>query len=75
MVTYVFENVSAALVALLVLLSKPVFPAGDVLNVTQNRLCEKTFARQAGLGVANFSSVTSRDELDTTAWRMVFRLS
>jgi len=71
-VTYEFENVPAESVDLLVSLNTPVFPAGRVLRVTQNRLQEKMFARQAGLGVADFSGVSTRADLDVAAQQVGF---
>ncbi len=71
-ITYEFENVAAESVETLVSLGKPVFPTGDVLKVTQNRLHEKTFVRQAGLEVADFLAVTSRIDLDTAAEQIGF---
>lgn len=62
-VTFEFENVPSATVAALDALV-PVRPAGPVLHVTQHRLREKTFLRDAGLPVAPFRVVHSLKDLD-----------
>lgn len=63
-VTYEFENVPSESVELIVGHGKPVFPAASVLNVTQNRVREKTFVRQLGLNVADFWGVQDRADLE-----------
>lgn len=63
-ITYEFENVPAGSVNLLRELGKPVFPGGEVLRVSQSRLAEKTFVRQAGLNVVDFLGVTGRAGLE-----------
>lgn len=42
----------------------PAFPSADVLRVAQDRVLEKTFARQNGVGTADFVAVNSAQELD-----------
>src|SRR5687768_3228708 len=61
-VTFEFENVSAA-AAQAAAEHAPVRPGGNVLHVTQHRLREKTFLREAGLPVTPFRAVRSRDDL------------
>lgn len=63
-ITYEFENVPSESVDLLASLGKPVYPAGRVLDVTQNRLREKNFAREAGLKVVDFLAVRTRADLE-----------
>jgi len=57
-VTFEFENVPAA-TAQAAAECAPVRPAGSVLHVTQNRLREKTFLRDAGFPVTPFRAVRS----------------
>jgi 5-(carboxyamino)imidazole ribonucleotide synthase len=61
-VTFEFENVSAA-AAQAAAAFAPVRPGGDVLHVTQHRLREKTFLRDAGLPVTPFRAVRNADDL------------
>jgi len=61
-VTFEFENVSAAAVAAAASRA-PVRPSGEVLHVCQQRLREKSFLRAAGLPVSDFVAVRSPDEL------------
>jgi 5-(carboxyamino)imidazole ribonucleotide synthase len=62
--TYEFENVDAGAVEFLESLGKPVHPSGRALRVTQNRLLEKTFARDQGIPVTPFAPVRSASELE-----------
>jgi len=61
-VTYEFENVDARAVELLEALGKPVHPSSAALRVTQDRILEKTFARENGIPVTDFAVVRSEDE-------------
>uniref|UniRef100_A0A7C2P5P8 N5-carboxyaminoimidazole ribonucleotide synthase n=1 Tax=Schlesneria paludicola TaxID=360056 RepID=A0A7C2P5P8_9PLAN len=61
-VTFEFENVPAATTEVCERFV-PVRPAGRVLYVTQNRLREKTYLRDAGLPVTPFREVASAAEL------------
>lgn len=63
-ITYEFENVPSASVEVIKSHGKPVFPDEAVLNVTQNRVREKTFVERSGLRVAKFLGVSSRADLD-----------
>jgi 5-(carboxyamino)imidazole ribonucleotide synthase len=63
-VTFEFENVSAV-AAQAAAEFAPVRPAGKVLHVTQHRLREKTFLRDAGLPVTPFRAVRNAEELST----------
>ena len=57
-----FENVPADTMAYLGQ-SALVCPGADALRVAQNRIAEKTLARELGIGVPDFWAVTSADEL------------
>ncbi|MCE9590420.1 MAG: 5-(carboxyamino)imidazole ribonucleotide synthase [Planctomycetes bacterium] len=61
-VTFEFENVPFA-TAEAAGQCVPVRPAGSVLHVTQHRLREKTFLRDAGFPVTPFTAVRSLEEL------------
>ena len=61
-VTFEFENVPSQTTEACSRFC-PVRPAGNVLFVSQNRLREKTFLRDAGLPVTPFVQVGSLDEL------------
>ena len=61
-VTFEFENVPAA-AAQAAAEFAPVRPGGNVLHVTQHRLREKTFLRDAGLPVTPFRPVRGPDDL------------
>jgi 5-(carboxyamino)imidazole ribonucleotide synthase len=61
-VTFEFENIPAATAAAAAEFA-PVRPGGNVLHVTQHRLREKTFLRDAGLPVTPFRRIGSISEL------------
>lgn len=61
-VTYEFENVDARAVELLESLGKPVHPSSEALRVTQDRILEKTFARENDIPVTAFAVVRSEEE-------------
>jgi len=61
-ITYEFENVDARAVEFLESLGKPVHPSSAALRITQDRILEKTFARENGIPVTPFASVRSEDE-------------
>ncbi|MFY9718756.1 MAG: 5-(carboxyamino)imidazole ribonucleotide synthase [Candidatus Cybelea sp.] len=62
-VTYEFENVDIGSVRHLEALAHKVAPGSHVLHVTQNRLLEKEFAREAGLTTTAFARVRDSGEL------------
>ena len=62
-ITYEFENVPAATVSFLDRL-KPVRPGARMLSVSQDRLSEKTFLAEIGIGTAPFWSIGSLKELE-----------
>ena len=68
-VTYEFENVPAATVAILDPV-RPVRPNGRALAVTQDRLHEKTFLRDLGLATAPFAAVDDAAALEEAAARV-----
>ncbi len=61
-VTFEFENVPAATTAAAEKFA-PVRPGGNVLHVSQNRLREKTFLKNAGIPVTPFLPVRSQEDL------------
>ena len=63
-VTYEFENIPVATVNHIAL-QTPVFPSATALGVAQDRLVEKSFMRDLGLGVANFFDITDLPSLET----------
>jgi 5-(carboxyamino)imidazole ribonucleotide synthase len=71
-ITYEFENIDIASVRHLESLSHRVAPSSNVLLVTQNRLREKEFLRDAGLATTDFARVTSLEELEAAAERIGF---
>ncbi len=71
-ITYEFENIDIASVRHLERLSHRVAPSSSVLLVTQNRLREKEFLRDAGLATTDFARVASLKELEAAAERIGF---
>ena len=61
--TVEFENVPAAALAT-VAIQTPVFPPPHAVEVSQDRLAEKTFASDLGIPVASYREITSIDELE-----------
>ncbi len=61
-ITFEFENVSAAGLDLLAAL-KPVRPAPSVLRISQDRVAEKSFLNRAGVATAPWRTVGSEAEL------------
>ena len=61
-VTFEFENVPAATTAAAEKFA-PVRPGGNVLHVSQNRLREKSFLKNAGIPVTPFLPVRSQEDL------------
>src|SRR5436190_18691410 len=61
-VTFEFENVPAATTAAAEKFA-PVRPGGNVLHISQNRLREKTFLKNAGIPVTPFLPVNSEQDL------------
>ena len=65
-VTFEFENVSAAGLDLLASL-KPVRPSPEVLRISQDRVLEKTFLNQAGIATAPWRTVQTPQDLQNAA--------
>jgi 5-(carboxyamino)imidazole ribonucleotide synthase len=57
-ITYEFENVPAAS-AMILAARRPVLPNRTILETTQDRLAEKDFVRQLGIGTADYADVSS----------------
>jgi len=68
-VTFEFENVSAAGLDLLAAL-KPVHPSPAILRISQDRVAEKTFLNAAGAPTGPWMAVGSRAELDEAVARL-----
>jgi len=71
-ITYEFENIDIASVRHLEAMSHRVAPSSSVLLVTQNRLREKEFLRDAGLATTDFARVAGFEELEAAAERIGF---
>jgi 5-(carboxyamino)imidazole ribonucleotide synthase len=63
LVTYEFENVPVESAHYLAR-SRPVWPPPAALEVSQDRLAEKTFFQQLGIPTPEFRAVTTREDLD-----------
>jgi 5-(carboxyamino)imidazole ribonucleotide synthase len=61
-ITYEFENVPAAS-AMILAARRPVLPNRKILETTQDRLAEKDFVRQLGIGTADYADVSSAPSL------------
>ncbi len=57
-ITYEFENVPAACTMILAA-RRPVLPDRKILETTQDRLAEKDFVRNLGIGTAEYADVSS----------------
>ncbi len=57
-ITYEFENVPAA-AAMVLAARRPLLPDRKILETTQDRLAEKDFVKQLGIGTADYADVTS----------------
>ncbi|MEM9105451.1 MAG: 5-(carboxyamino)imidazole ribonucleotide synthase [Pseudomonadota bacterium] len=62
-ITYEFENVPVEAARTLAE-KKPVYPPPQALEVSQDRLTEKTFLHDCGIQTAEFTSVDSQEELE-----------
>ncbi len=71
-ITYEFENIDIDSVRHLESLSYRVTPSSSVLRVTQDRLLEKEFAREAGLATTEFARVRDAAELARAVARIGF---
>ncbi len=66
-VTYEFENIDAHAVEFLEAMGKAVHPDSRVLRISQDRLLEKEFLRNAGLGVTAFMALNTEADLMVAA--------
>ncbi|MGA9658968.1 MAG: 5-(carboxyamino)imidazole ribonucleotide synthase [Asticcacaulis sp.] len=64
-ITFEFENVPAASLDFLSSKGAVVAPSSKALRITQDRVLEKTFARQAGIATVDFFEVNSLADLHT----------
>ena len=71
-ITYEFENIDIGSVRHLEKLGYRVTPSSSVLHVTQNRIYEKQFARDAGLATTEFAHVCNVDDLVRAGERIGF---
>lgn len=70
-ITYEFENVDATTLRSLKP-KTPVYPSLDVLNITQDRIAEKTFLEKNNLPHAKFQSFKNLDELNKNHQSLVY---
>jgi 5-(carboxyamino)imidazole ribonucleotide synthase len=69
-VTYEFENVPVEAVDRLQALGATVLPGRRALEVAQDRVAEKTFMREHGLGVVEFAALQDMAELGAAVQRV-----
>ncbi|WP_275785008.1 5-(carboxyamino)imidazole ribonucleotide synthase [Pararhizobium gei] len=62
-VTYEFENVPVAAAELLVR-SRPVYPPPKALEISQDRVTEKSFLNDCGIETARFHAIDSQEQLE-----------
>ena len=68
--TYEFENIAIESVRRLEARGYAVAPSRRVLEITQDRVAEKTFARDCGAAVADFLPISSDDDIRTASERI-----
>jgi 5-(carboxyamino)imidazole ribonucleotide synthase len=68
-ITYEFENVPAA-AAMVLAARRPVLPDRKILETTQDRLAEKDFVKQLGIGTADYADVSSAASLRAAVARI-----
>jgi 5-(carboxyamino)imidazole ribonucleotide synthase len=69
-VTYEFENIAIESVRRLETRGYAVAPSSRVLQITQDRIAEKTFARDCGAPVAEFAEVSSPGDIRSAGERI-----
>ncbi len=69
-VTYEFENIAIESIRRLEARGYAVSPGSRVLQITQDRIAEKTFARDCGAPVAEFAEVTSSADVRAAGERI-----
>ena len=62
-VTFEFENVPAGSLDFLTMKGAVVAPSSKALRITQDRVLEKSFAREAGIGTVDFFEINSLEDL------------
>jgi 5-(carboxyamino)imidazole ribonucleotide synthase len=70
-ITFEFENVSAAGMDLLASL-RPVHPSPEILRVSQDRVAEKSFLNRHGIATTPWRAVSTRAELDDAVGALGF---
>src|SRR5437763_11584190 len=68
-ITYEFENVPAA-TAMVLAARRPVLPAQEILETTQDRLIEKDFVKRLGIDTADYADVSSVEALHAAIARI-----
>ncbi|HTN41665.1 MAG TPA: 5-(carboxyamino)imidazole ribonucleotide synthase [Asticcacaulis sp.] len=68
-ITFEFENVPAASLDFLTGKGAVVAPSSKALRITQDRVLEKTFARDAGIGTVDFFEINSLSDLQDALTR------
>jgi 5-(carboxyamino)imidazole ribonucleotide synthase len=68
-ITYEFENVPAA-AAMILAARRPLLPDRKILETTQDRLAEKDFVKQLGIGIADYADVSSAAALRAAITRI-----
>ena len=68
-ITYEFENVPGA-TALVLAAKRPVLPARNILETTQDRLIEKDFVTRLGIRTADYADVPTADALRAAVVRI-----
>jgi len=68
-ITYEFENVPAA-AAMILAARRPLLPDRKILETTQDRLAEKDFVKQLGIGTADYADVSSAATLHAAIARI-----
>lgn len=62
-ITFEFENVPAASLDFLTSIGATVAPSSKALRITQDRVLEKSFARDHGIGTVDFAAIDSAADL------------
>ena len=68
-ITYEFENIPSA-TAMVLAARRPVLPDPAILEITQDRLAEKTFVRNLGIATADFADVSDLASLKRAVARI-----
>lgn len=68
-ITYEFENIPSG-TAMVLAARRPVLPDPAILEITQDRLAEKTFVRNLGIATADFADVSNLADLKKAVARI-----